>query len=151
MMHTASITSRTPPGGLLRDLTSTMSFFDSFFRLSTAASSAGRALSRSAWASSAIALASAAWAVASVSCWVTTVLVSSAAFLSLVMMTIMSSTSFWVCASTGCRSVSSLCITSTSLAVVCSLSSPTCSREAMVPISSFFSLSSLMKVVSSSR
>ena len=42
-----SITVFTPAGGLERDLTSTMSFLDRFFRLAVAASRAGRASSRS--------------------------------------------------------------------------------------------------------
>ena len=151
MMQVASMTKRTPSGGFFKAFTSTMSALLRFLRLSRAASRAGRALARSASASSLIALAVAACSFASASCSVTTFLVSSASFLSFVITIIISSTSFWVFTNTGCSSLRSSFIFSTSLVVLFNLSRPTESLVLTVPSSSFFSPKTFRKVPSSSR
>mmetsp|Transcript_23989 Transcript_23989/g.77973 ORF Transcript_23989/g.77973 Transcript_23989/m.77973 type:complete len:412 (-) Transcript_23989:1910-3145(-) len=151
MMQQPSMTSLTPAGGFLSALTSTTSFLERFLSDSSAASSAGSALSRSACASSAMAFASAAFSLASFSCTSTTAFVLSASSVSRVMTTIISSTSLAVFCKTGCSSTSSCSITATSFAVVLSLSRPTWRRCRIVSISSRFSPRSRMKVWSSSR
>mmetsp|Transcript_3180 Transcript_3180/g.9033 ORF Transcript_3180/g.9033 Transcript_3180/m.9033 type:complete len:228 (+) Transcript_3180:3809-4492(+) len=140
-MHTASIVICTSAGGLGNDFISVISFLLRALRAVTAALSAGKALSRSARASSAISLVAAAWLFTSASSASTTSLVFSASAWSLVTFSSRTAVAALFSSRTGCSLASSSFMESTSSLVCLSFISPFIRRSRATSISSRFSAS----------
>mmetsp|Transcript_24516 Transcript_24516/g.62062 ORF Transcript_24516/g.62062 Transcript_24516/m.62062 type:complete len:356 (-) Transcript_24516:376-1443(-) len=151
IMHTASIVSLTPIGGVLNIRTSTMSSFLSVASALDAAASAGSAEASSAVHSSLMASAEAACASAAVSSASTSARVFSASALSRLITSKRSSASLCNTRNLGCSSVSSMLMAATCSAVDASFSSPPSYLLLRLSSASLRALSRFANVLSSSR
>eukprot|EP01136_Pigoraptor_vietnamica_P039274 Opistho-1_new@9860 len=137
--HTASITVMTISGGFVYTRISAMSDLSSESSAAIAASSAGRASSRSRWASAAITSHSLAWSRTTASSSSTTRLTASALSWSLASRTSSASVSLAFASSSGRSALSSSCIRNTTVFVSSSLPRPLRRRSRFVRSSSLFS------------